>query len=111
MVTGIDWIEVERERQVSREGYDAAHDAAHNKGELIRAAIVYLGRAVSEAMGVDLSLDFFWPWRESERNDRAGSTRLLIIAGALIAAEIDRRIAAGEERFVAALSEVERKND
>lgn len=104
MATGIDWIGLERRRQKSTKGYDAAHDATHDKGELVFAAIVYLTRAACEAAGIELDLDLLWPWDKSEMNTRAGGTRLLIIAGALIAAELDRRLEASAVKFADAMS-------
>lgn len=97
MKTGIELIQAERERQVSREGFDAAHDDAHSSGEICRAAGCYLAHAEVQSMLDDPSdpisyaggLPAFWPWKQGDWKPR-DRMRNLIRAGALIAAEIDR---------------------
>ena len=93
--TGISLITAERTRQIEQVGWTPEHDAKHTKGELAQAAACYCIVKPSPSEQVDL-----WPW------DIAGFMRTgaplpsisdLVKAGALIAAEIDRRIAAGEE--------------
>lgn len=87
MKSGIELIADERRRQIEAEGYDAAHDDLHNEDELVRAAVYYL----DETTGVNF--DVYWPWQRS-LNKRSTYSRqqLLIVAGALIAAELDRVI-------------------
>lgn len=92
--TGIDLIAAERTRQVEREGWTPEHDAQHTGGELAQAAACYCIVNPGPAEQVDL-----WPWQaESFKREGAPlpSMRDLVKAGALIAAEIDRRLAAGE---------------
>ncbi len=76
----------ERVRQISREGYDSAHDDEHGRGELAKAAACYaLG-----AQGVSGTREFvsFWPWNnKGPSRDQRGN---LVRAGALILAEIER---------------------
>lgn len=109
-------IAAERQRQVEAEGWTPEHDAEHTDGSLALAAICYampirLFRKKSETTG----FAFIDPWPESwdsrydkrfdygERRENPGNVPprpstytkaerldLLIKAGALIAAEIDR---------------------
>lgn len=77
----------ERCRQVSPKGYDAAHDDAHTQGEIALMAATYAalaGRSSVAAMHA-------WPWDEAmPKSLTSEPRRLLIIAGALILAEIER---------------------
>ncbi len=80
---GIELIAAERRRQVEVEGWTPEHDAEHVNGELAVAASCY-------ATG-DYAM---WPWAPEwlKPKDRLSD---LVRAGALIAAEIDRLLAAG----------------
>lgn len=82
-------IGIERLRQLTAEGYDPAHDDEHSAMELARAAEAYLG----EATGVG-NAKVLWPWPDGFKPGTP--IRNLEKAGALIAAEIDRRLRAGE---------------
>ncbi|MCA1988148.1 MAG: hypothetical protein LDL07_03245 [Desulfarculus sp.] len=100
---GVDLIAVERRRQVEVEGFDAARDDRWRRGELAQAAAYYAFPGDDVATGVThkwgtgsfsvslAKLMFPAGWslngREKSRHDRI---RQLTIAGALIAAEIDR---------------------
>lgn len=78
---GVALIAEERQRQISDEGYTPEHDDRHDREELARAAAAY---AVPTQP---------WPWHsDGDRRSRHAGDRLrqLAIAGALIAAEIDR---------------------
>lgn len=76
----------ERERQLFNEGYSAHHDDLYGKDELTRAAGCYL-QATSSKHPCQSPWPFHWRyWKPSD--DRR---RNLVKAGALIAAEIDRR--------------------
>jgi len=105
--TGAERIAAERERQVSEEGYDAEHDDGHDDGSLAMAAVCYAACAAGEriyAMDEYASQFRFsdpWPWGDgSDARPHDGNVpkdptdeeglRLLVKAGALIAAEIDR---------------------
>lgn len=86
--TGAELIAAERQRQVEAEGWTPEHDDEHDNGELARAAAVYTMPELH---------DEWWPW--SEGWYRPGTPiRELTKAGALIAAEIDRRLRAGEQQ-------------
>lgn len=103
MSTGIERIAAERKRQVEDEGWDEEHDDEHNQGELAIVAACYAAAGDDSVkvlrFGVDVGdshlpaiLDA-WPdswdpeWDKREQHSRL---RQLTIAGALIAAEIDR---------------------
>lgn len=90
---GLDRIGAERLRQINSEGYTAAHDDQHQHGELIRAAECYMAAARVADMtgdGSTIHPPFKWPWKPSEWKPRKGASENLTIAGALLAAELDR---------------------
>jgi hypothetical protein len=94
-------IAAERRRQVEDEGWTAEHDAQHVHGELAQAAAYYCICGMSDAA---FALNYFFPvgW-DKAHGKREGfpvpTDRDLIKAGALIAAELDRRSAlAAKER-------------
>jgi hypothetical protein len=81
---GAGLIVAERRRQVEAEGYDASHDAAHNSHELLIAArnLLECARGVQPKYLSD-------PWGLAAKHGK-DPVRCLVIAGALLAAEIDR---------------------
>lgn len=98
-VKGLNDIAAERARQISKEGWSAAHDDTHTNGELATAAGVYAlvagssdrhwiinGLSGNDYIAAAMKL---WPW---DRSWFKPSTprRDLIKAAALIVAEIDR---------------------
>ena len=105
-MTGAERIALERVRQVSKEGYDAAHDDQHDDGQIAMAAACYAAPEmiyVREDYANQVRFADPWPWHiryDSRQYDgnvvapdkatRAQRIRLLEKAGALIAAEIDR---------------------
>ena len=107
-MTGIEMIAEERARQVAVEGWSPEHDKQHTSGELAWAAVCYAAPApIFIQMRGPLRVAFVDPWpsewasRWDKRPKKAGSyalaepteaerLRMLIKAGALIAAEIDR---------------------
>ena len=100
-MTGIERIAAERQRQIDKEGWDAQHDAQHYDGSLVRAAVCYAAAAVSmpikqvkSVLPGGITYKDHWPWEKSwDKRGKHTPMRMLVIAGALIAAEIDRRIA------------------
>lgn len=106
-MSGVSLIAAERQRQVEEEGWTTEHDDAHRGGELATAAACY---AIARPLYVEdrrAGAVIFrdpWPWEDhwDKRKDCANwpnaippvaSERrrsLLVKAGALIAAEIDR---------------------
>jgi hypothetical protein len=99
--SGLDLIIKERERQISEEGWTPEHDAQHNGGELAVAAACYAVEGLNddEDNGTFVQrleggvVEDGWPkdwdskWDKREKHDQL---KRLTIAGALIAAEIDR---------------------
>lgn len=83
----------ERFRQVEVEGFDAAHDDAHDAGEISGAAAAYALNAACELHPFDqLPLDEpppFWLWDASWWKPK-GARRDLVRAAALCIAEIER---------------------
>jgi hypothetical protein len=101
--SGIELIAAERKRHVEQEGYSTFHDDEHTEGELSQAAAYYCYEDpfIESPAEAKESYDGLWPYRWDERfAKRAGFPRPtlldLVKSGALIAAELDRRIRAGE---------------
>lgn len=119
-MNGIELIAAERRRQIEVEGYSAAHDDEHIGGELAAAAVCYAApepvyrQLPEDALGRIVFVDP-WPFNNvdesgrgyndgDKRKELSGSLQpihsgllthasridLLVKAGALIAAEIDR---------------------
>lgn len=87
---GVGLIAAERHRQITVEDWTPEHDDAHVHGELAAAAVCYAMHADPDGAGEN-AVDF-WPWdREWWKPDYEDPIRDLVRAGALIAAEIDRR--------------------
>jgi hypothetical protein len=117
--SGIELIAEERERQINVEGWDKFHDEDHGAMQLTGAAACYAANAINKYCGKkkasfqykfpaeinslvndgdrgDRKLDKGgwrdgWPWDEAwDKREKHDILRSLVIAGALIAAEIDR---------------------
>jgi hypothetical protein len=107
MKTGIELIADERNRQVSVEGWTPEHDDEHNGNQIAMAAACYaspvpLNARIEvpcgcreafcphSAFGKHMWVDA-WPWeRGADKRGKHDRLKQLAIAGALIAAEIDR---------------------
>lgn len=88
MKTGIELIAEERARQISQEGWTLEHDDQHINHELAMNAADCL------LSGTDCSMEDWRPegrpcWNLAQKH-KGDRQRQLAIAGALIAAEIDR---------------------
>jgi hypothetical protein len=89
---GTQLIAEERTRQIENEKWTEEHDSQHNRGEMAIAAACY---AVE---GTDAEVEHpdypgGWPWESKwDKREKHSYMRRLVIAGALIAAEIDRHI-------------------
>lgn len=77
----------ERLRQIDDEGWTAEHDDDHVDGELARAAASYALIDLRPSTNWLLEL---WPWGDGCWKPSDDPIRNLVMAGALIAAEIDR---------------------
>jgi len=107
-VTGIELIATERMRQVKQKGWTPEHDDEHSDGSLALAAICYAAPIpIFRRRGGETYFMFLDPWPDSwdaswdkrPFDYRKGEPReptpmerirMLVKAGALIAAEIDR---------------------
>jgi hypothetical protein len=95
MTTGTTLIATERKRQIDMEGYDDAHDDTH------RYDLVYAAQGFIEAVlhphptRTPRAWPEDWAWKIPKKYP--DSISLLVKAGAMIAAEIDRRLRAGEK--------------
>lgn len=107
-LTGSDLIAAERQRQVAAEGWSNAHDDEHASGEMAMAAACYATpipiraemnapckycNSIEECDHVFRPREWRDPWPFDAKWDKRGKhgrIRQLVIAGALVAAEIDR---------------------
>lgn len=108
---GAELIAKERERQLEKEGWTAEHDEQHTEGELALVAALYATPiplfALEERNDGGVQIYDPWPWFETveitryndgatyqrkawDKRKKHDKLRRLVIAGALIAAEIDR---------------------
>jgi HPt (histidine-containing phosphotransfer) domain-containing protein len=85
-MTAIKDIAAERQRQINMEGWTAAHDDAHDLGQIAAAAGVYA--LVASGRHLDIAAQF-WPW-DYQWWKPCDARRNLVKAGALIVAEIQR---------------------
>lgn len=88
-MNGINLIRHERIRQVREVGWSALHDTQWDNGELVKAAICYAMTGISKK-GEETVASLFWPWAAGWYKPRFDDSDL-VRAGALIAAELDRR--------------------
>jgi hypothetical protein len=105
MDDGITRIAAERKRQIEVEGWTKEHDAKHDGGELGEAAACYADIASAQMRGAGLEElrdayiegwgDLSWPLDDKWFKPSENPIRNLEMAGALIAAEIDRIQARG----------------
>lgn len=89
-VDGASVLAAERHRQVHEEGYTAEHDASLDSNDLMWASWCLLDAAASERPTTDAPK--MWPEGAGDWKPEHTPMRRLVIAGALIAAEIDRRL-------------------
>ena len=89
-MTGAQMIVKERDRQITEEDYDAAHDRCHTDNELALAAACYAVNGIDGVQVQEWGEDAFPFVEEYDRRRHHGRLRSLVIAGALLAAEIDR---------------------
>ena len=101
MLEALQLVTGERRRQVEVEGWSRDHDDAHGAGEIALAAAAYAlqsglaDHSVSRRLREQRVVDALWPWEWSWWKP-ASPLRMLVKAGALILAEIERRLRAGE---------------
>ena len=106
-MSAIEDIATERKRQIDQEGYDAAHDDRHEDGEIALAACCYAAPDLiyrkDDRANAFLMIDP-WPWdHHFDKRRYDGNVvmpnfrlsidarrKLLVKAGALLVAEIER---------------------
>lgn len=79
----------ERERQIEAEGWTQEHDDEHVNGEMAGAAACYALASTPKHYGAPHAAKMFWPWAP-EWWKPTDPRRVLVKAGALIVAEIER---------------------
>jgi hypothetical protein len=101
-MTGTELIAAERERQQSEERWTPKHDDQHVNGAMVEAAIRYAFESRRRGLKASAAKEFLrhpWPWDDfywkpspgiGQTIEDADAVRMLVKAGALIAAEIDR---------------------
>lgn len=90
--TGALMILDERVRQVQGEGFTPEHDDEYVNGELVKAGVAYAYAATEclvDCPAYDGSVPMWWPWNPMFWKP-GSAIRMLVKAGAMIAAEIDR---------------------
>lgn len=86
--SGVEAIALERRRQIDVEGWSSEHDDTHKEHQLAAAAASYAW-AVVEPDEEGWRPPYGWPWAGHWWKP-TGKRQMLVKAGALIAAEIDR---------------------
>jgi len=101
--TGIELITAERARQQDGEGWSLAHDRGHEYGEISIAAAELAVDGTDACIDIPTEPD---AWgllaKHGYRGTKPNRVRALTIAGALIAAELDRVLAFNEPAALAA---------
>ncbi|MDE4098983.1 hypothetical protein [Phaeobacter gallaeciensis] len=106
-MNGIEAIAAERQRQIEEEGWTPENDDQHDDESLAMVAAIFAApdhlfcQQVDEYDDGTKSVTFYDPWPISwhdgwDRRTDFDRKRLLVIAGALLAAEIDRLDRAAE---------------
>lgn len=86
---GVALIAAERARQIAKEGWTPEHDDTHSHGEMAISAACYAANGTTAEVTIN-GRDAF-PWGScDDKRQKHDRVRQLVIAGALIAAEIDR---------------------
>jgi hypothetical protein len=86
-MTAIELVQQERRRQIEKEGWSLEHDDEHRYGALAKQAAALAVKHTDAVVMDDGEEIDPWGLAEKHRND---SVRSLVIAGALIVAEIER---------------------
>ena len=92
MKTGIELITIERQEQIEKHGYTVIHDVAYNSLPTGPFKMLPFKIVVGNLMGIIGGVPYPKNWSEESIEKMKSKTELekLVIAGAFIAAEIDR---------------------
>ena len=99
MTKALEDIASERRREIGVEGWTFEHDDNHTDQSLAMAAALYAAprplyisvyTEPSTRQPERLSLVDPWPWKDSDNRGKFDRRRSLVVAGALILAEIER---------------------
>lgn len=95
MKSAIELVQEERLRQISKEGYDHEHDDKHDGCELAIAAACYACHPmniywINDQLKNKTVIEKLIPFDQYEIDTKHSDIRKLVIAGALIVAEIER---------------------
>lgn len=92
-LSGVELIAKERKRQIDEEGWTLEHDLGHDDGAISLAAACYAAHPLElytkEEYDTEIHYKQLLPF-DKKIDKKKKELRKLIIAGALIAAEIDR---------------------
>ena len=92
-MNGIELIQQEREKQITKHGYTPEHDSGYKHNELLVAALAYINAAIyGEHAGSEV-----WPFAVEYFHGGTNFVEDLTKAGAFIAAELDRLQLINEE--------------
>lgn len=108
-MTGAELIAAEREKQIGTLHWTPKHDDGYTACQLVRAALCYATYAMQRALGAAHfgKMPDSWPWEKKWWKPDVDPVKNLVVAGALIAAEIDRlsRLRAAEKADVVWIDE------
>lgn len=90
--TGIELIAEERAEQTAKHGWTAEHDDTHDRAEMAIVAAELLCEGTDASVGDRGGRRDMWRLCHKLRNDRI---HRLKVAGALVAAELDRELRKG----------------
>lgn len=85
--TAIDLVKEEREKQITKYGYDTSHDRRHPKNVVLYGALAYLNAAI---YGPNIGEED-WPFSKNSFNSE-GELKDLVKAAAMIVAEIEKKL-------------------
>ncbi len=92
MSKAIDDVAAERKRQIEKEGWSLKHDDGHSDQSLAMAAALYAAPEPLykvNVMGMVHAINP-WPWTNFDKREKFDRRKSLVVAGALIIAEIER---------------------